>query len=568
MSAFTALNVEPEDDVQDFVDNTKEIQLEEAFRLYTDALKLHSQGPKFLEEAGKAYDALFQCDVFKQADTFQDLERDILGFAIEPEILPSTEDALLAPLDDDAPSNLQQVLYLAYKNHGQFLLDTLKHEIRIGKQLDPPYVTQLAQQALEEFLKALARDESDTELWRHTGRIGKLLGSNAVYRYCLEAAVEVDDDPAYGEVDPANLEEGFAGMQLKELLEELGDETALTHPIMGPYEKQKMQKQLRKHIDPYPFLNKVTAKTGKGIEISGEEAPHTTAIAPAFSWDTVANLLRSMYPSDDINGRPLCVSLGSIIKLEVPTPDTEMAETAETQILQEASMLESRLVEDAPLSAVSAPVAMNVTKTVEEPTIAAPEGTEERAHDDTAASHKRSLSMAGLPEPADEESVAQKRSKRMTTRKRDTLNGPEIATPADPLAEHKLKYEEMGAGDVWMFQYVQGMLNRWDVDALGESTPIKEVVESDSKDITPLQAKNVAIRDIGVLIRKWDNQMYDTFMAATAITRSGSGLRASGLSAFIEHSKTEAMKAQAQAPPMTSDGLDRKSTRLNSSHWE
>lgn len=560
MSAFTALNVEPEDDVQDFVDNTKEIQLEEAFKLYADALKLHSHGPNFIPEATKAYDALFQCEVFKQADPFQDIERDILGFPIEPQFLPPVEDVLLAPLDDDSPATMQQVLYLAYKNHGQFLLDCLKHDVKTGKELSEKDVTETARAALDEFLKALARDESDTELWRRTARIGKLLGSDAIYRYCLEAAVEVDDDPAYGEVDPANLEEGFAGMQLKELLVELSDEMALSHPIMGPYQKKKMPQRLRKYLDPYPFLSKVKTEIGKGIEISSEETPQTIAHATNFSWLSIAEVLRRLYPPEDVTVVDLALKKGSIIKLEVPTPDTEMAESVDAQIMQEVAMRESPVAEtpSEPLAPPAEGVSIEVR--IPEASASAPPAVKEEDTPTTevAASHKRSLSTAGLPEPADEESLAQKRSKRMTTRKRDTLNGPsEIQTPADPLAENKIKYEEMGAGDVWMFQYIQGMLSRFEVDTLGESVAVKQVVEAESKEIDAVETKAVPIRDIREITTKWDNQMYDTFQAANglAITKSGTGLRASGLSAFIEHSKTEAMKAMAQAPTTTSEGL-------------
>lgn len=560
MSAFTALNVEPEDDVQDFVDNTKEIQLEEAFKLYADALKLHSQGPNSIAEAIKAYDALFQCEVFKQSDPFQDIERDILGFPIEPQLLSPVEDALLAPLDDDSPATMQQVLYLAYKNHGQFLLDRLKHDVKAGKELSQKEVTETARAALDEFLKALARDESDTELWRRTARIGKLLGSDAIYRYCLEAAVEVDDDPAYGEVDPANLEEGFAGMQLKELLAELSDEMALSHPIMGPYQKKEMPQRLRKYLDPYPFLNEVTAETGKGIEILPEETPQTTAQVAELSWLSIAEVLRRLYPLEDVTVGELALKTCSIIKLEGPTPDTEMTETADAQIMLEVAMREPPVAETAsePSARPSEGVRIKV-RIPEASASAAPAVKEEDAPTTEAAtSHKRSLSTAGLPEPADEESVAQKRSKRMTTRKRDTLNGSsEIPTPEDPLAENKIKYEEMGAGDEWMFKYIQGMLSRFDVDSLGESVAVKQVVEAESKEIDAVEAKDVPIRDIREISAKWDNQMYDTFQAANglAITKSGTGLRASGLSAFIEHSKTEAMKAQAQAPTTTSDGL-------------
>ena len=66
--------------------------------------------------------------------------------------------------------------------------------------------------------------------------------------------MEVDDDPTVAEVDPSSLEEGFAGEQLKEHLEVLSDETAISHPIKAPFLKKMKPSFLSKNIDPYPFL--------------------------------------------------------------------------------------------------------------------------------------------------------------------------------------------------------------------------------------------------------------------------------------------------------------------------
>lgn len=59
MSSWVALNIEPDEAVEEEVDDTKEIQIEEALKLYQNALKLHSQGPQFYPQAAEAYDALF-----------------------------------------------------------------------------------------------------------------------------------------------------------------------------------------------------------------------------------------------------------------------------------------------------------------------------------------------------------------------------------------------------------------------------------------------------------------------------------------------------------------------------
>ena len=58
MSSWVALNVEPDEAVEEEVDDTKELQIEEALKLYHAALKLHSQGPEHYSQAAEAYEAL------------------------------------------------------------------------------------------------------------------------------------------------------------------------------------------------------------------------------------------------------------------------------------------------------------------------------------------------------------------------------------------------------------------------------------------------------------------------------------------------------------------------------
>lgn len=41
MSTWVALNIEPDEAIEEEVDDTKEIQIEEALKLYQNALKLH-----------------------------------------------------------------------------------------------------------------------------------------------------------------------------------------------------------------------------------------------------------------------------------------------------------------------------------------------------------------------------------------------------------------------------------------------------------------------------------------------------------------------------------------------
>src|SRR5437588_11793468 len=87
MASFTALNLEPEDDSEEEIDDTKEIQLEEAFKLYQNALRLHSQGPQYRTEASDAYRELFQSEVFKYPEVVSEFARDELDTVPDSSII-------------------------------------------------------------------------------------------------------------------------------------------------------------------------------------------------------------------------------------------------------------------------------------------------------------------------------------------------------------------------------------------------------------------------------------------------------------------------------------------------
>lgn len=549
MSAFTALNVEPDENPEDDIDKTREIQLEEALKLYQNALKLHAQGPKYYKQAAEAYDILFKSDVFKYPESLTDFTQDMPNVDLEPEF--PLQDGFL-PASDDGPSTLPQILYLAYKNHGQFIMDCLKYRIRSGPTLPRSDLAPQAHLALEQFTQALARDESDTELWRRAARVGELLGSNSIARYCLEAAVEVDDDPALGEVDPANLEEGFAGIQLKDLLEALSDKMALSHPIMAPYEKKQMPARLRKYLDPYPFLKNLPADHSAEVEVDSERSRHMVKDIKLFTWDSVAEAIYSLLDScGEEYGSILQAPAGEVITFNLPDLDVEMGDG--DLLTRQSADLSISTSENATPAADGPPAVDGQTEIASLPEVAQ-DGNEGKAEDDSSqATRKRSQSAAGLPETPDEETGAQKRSKRI--RNRDTIGG-DGALPADPNAGLKLAYDTMCGGDQYMFSYIDGLLEKLDVRELGTSGEVQAILNPDAPQ-TNGNPRNVAMYDLRDLIHKWDTSLSATFHLGNGLDIMGSigGLKTNGLTAFHEHSKNESLKTQTQADLITTAGV-------------
>ena len=230
-------------------------------------MKLHSQGPEFYREAEAAYKALFRSEIFaypesvslsKQIDLYGDVEESNDASAV----LDVGATALPVAGADEAPNTLNQILYLAYKNRGQYLLDWLKHQLhRAGKgqaglkDLDlPRTVQETVLASLHSFVEAADRDETDLQLWRLISKLSVFLKSKRLARFCLEAVFDIDDADYDGWPDSLGLEESFAAEQLRNLLRELGDDVSKGQVSALSGRTTSLLSSLKKHVDPCPFL--------------------------------------------------------------------------------------------------------------------------------------------------------------------------------------------------------------------------------------------------------------------------------------------------------------------------
>ena len=220
----------------------------------------------FHDAAEVAYRELFRSEIFTYPESLSEAQRLELYEDVEDsqdDLDDALAPTLVAPATstDGAPSTLPQILYLAFKNHGQFILDRLKHQLsRLELDIRSDYSRVQQQNALavsaslKLFVEALDRDESDLQLWRQTSRIGGFLGSRRITRFCLEAVLDSDENDFEAWAEPLGLEEGFAIEQLKPLLESLEDQ--LSESQLSALSKRQNQiiHALKIHIDPLPFL--------------------------------------------------------------------------------------------------------------------------------------------------------------------------------------------------------------------------------------------------------------------------------------------------------------------------
>ena len=535
------------------------MQIEDALKLYQTALKLHSQGPTLYLQAAEAYSNLFKSDIFKYPESITEFTR--IDEHPELELVDTSFPLVLdlAAAEADA-SSLPQVLYLSFKNHGQFILDCVKSRLQhpdlpSDQQLDEAALRYQGLAAIDNFTLALARDESDTELWRRTARVAAMLGSKRISRYCLEAAVEVDDDPTVAEVDPASLEEGFAGEQLKERLEVISDEVALSHPIMTPFLKKAIPQFLKKHMDPYPYLPDPSMLHGNDpISVTQSESsqPRTVIEVPEKSWIALGDALVMLIIS------PLGYS-GAAAVLRLPETAEHLEQrkkSTETnpndQLMNDIELTASPVVE----SSDALPTALNALKD-DQPvenitTTTVPLNDErERSQSISLPTRKRSQSAAGIRDTPEDDSGTQKRSKRI--RNRDTT------AEIDPTTQYAEQLKEFVEADEALFTFASGLLTQLGVDDLGTLPELQSVLSSQGDPDTVDTISNTAVRDLWSMLKNWDDDKASTFQNANAAeilgSSSGGGANA-GLAAFLEHSKSGPQKINPGATFDATEGID------------
>ncbi|CAM6000644.1 unnamed protein product, partial [Sphagnum balticum] len=479
--------------------------IEDALKLYQTALKLHSQGPALYDQAAAAYTNLLKSEIFKYPESQTEFERlckhpelelGDVGFALGLDLPVGAE----AP-----PSTLPQILYLSYKNHGQFILDRLKHHMKT-ESYSKSYLDNSGKMAIGNFTLALASDESDTELWRRAARIAAMLRSRRISRYCLEAAVEVDDDPTVTEIEPPSLEEGFAGEQLKEQLEVLGDDTSLSHPIMAPYLKKTMPQFLTQHMDPFTFLPNEIKSLSPTIQ---PDAPHPSESRILMdieqrTWTAVGHKLFSNYIS------PYGLS-GTGVVLRLPLETLSPAElgaveppaSVEDQIMKDAGTTESPAAESAEAATTTPddePVEIVTTTTT------VPLSDEQGQSSIALPTRKRSQSTAGIRETPEEDSSTQKRSKRIRNRD-STLDGTN-----DPSAQFAEQLAGFMRADEGVFTFVGDLLTKLGVDDLGTLSSLRTALSAEELGDREDVLANTASRDLRDILRTWDDTKASTFI--------------------------------------------------------
>ena len=593
------MNVEPDEAIEEEADDTKEIQIEEALKLYQNALKLHSQGPQFYPQAAEAYDALLNSDIFKYDESISDYKRSSVQAAesepVEPEEDIATTEALgELDVNDSTSSTLLQTIYLSYKNHGQYLLDSLENSLQQARQspdavsLPPSKVNTSASAALSSFADALERDDTDLNLWRQSARLGGALQSFRLARYCLESVLADDENRLESRAEQLGIEETFAEERLREALRSLHDTLSVSQvPVKTP--KKALLKFLRQQTDPYPYLPTLPSDVQDIALSRSPSTPISTSrtITPtARTWEAVGKAILEAFTDEQAD--VIDLSHSASISIALPSITTEVAITdAEEQrgpnttepqddALQSIEQGDVQMADndDHGTGAESTNTPQHQEpdtarhsadnrssgdqaerqlidslegQSKQQPETAGQQDTEVTEELEPGMSgtngRKRSSASAGN----DEAEGVRTKSKRIRARE---SNADAVLQPDEIAFDHSRYYENRLApftyADEWMFGTVDSLLSKVGVEDLGPIEDLKRQVawtsdRRDSADTKPDGeiAATTLYGDLRNTVMNWDNKKSQAIHQGDSLSRLHDirGMGTSGLTAFLEHSK-------------------------------
>ncbi|KAG8525765.1 uncharacterized protein KY384_000525 [Bacidia gigantensis] len=587
VSAFKPLNIIEEEDVEseEEIDDSKELQIEEALKLYQSALKLHSQGPGFFDEAAATYQELFKSEIFTYPEALSESAwLELYGGADADDELEDLPDDLdgVVPSTDGTPSSLPQILYLAHKNYGQFQLDQIRYRLsRIENNLQllddsqtNKDINSTAVTGLENLAEALEKDDTDLELWRRVARLSEYLGSRRAARYCLESVVNDGHGPQNTR-DSFELEERFAAEQLELLLPKLGETYPESHSQGSVGRRKALAPQLRQQIDPCPYLP--SNHLPRLIDQYDHRAKDVKIVVPSQSWTAIGKAILFQMQQESLGD--VIVESGAIYRLELPgfskisskaspTPVVE-GQNAMTQPtpIHQRSPPATMLVDDDHIKAVS-PTRVSKDEEdaeviVSEPPSAGIEGgfNQESATDGTLVqvvpkspvligpvslpTRKRSSDDAEINDAND---AIRSRSKRLKARTDSTTVRGESAE--DWAKWYHSQLQMYVKADDLAFQSVDTPLARLNCTGIGST---EQFMQNLSPSPNPAQAglqypEASALRALRRLLDSWDLSKSRAFLSGGGLQDPTKGSQVLGLTTFLEHSMRDTQQHSRQTP--------------------
>ncbi|KAF2398501.1 hypothetical protein EJ06DRAFT_497229 [Trichodelitschia bisporula] len=589
MSTFTALNIDYDKNIAEpDVDDTKELQIEDALKLYQTALKYHIEGPRSFDKAAEAYKELFESEIFKYIESQSEFRREEVDGAIEgledfSQILVDVDPVQLVTSGESAPNTLPQILHLSYKSYGQFLLDQLPHSL--------DRITSRAKEPLNNFAEALDKDDTDLELWRNAATVASIVGSVRIARYCLESMLDTEEEGMETALGIPAIEELYAKEKLEVLVKAVQDDLAGYLVPLSDVGRKRLSEKLMKRLDgPFhviqPSYETIAYRKSQPVQPSR----HFFAV-PTRNWDSVGRAIVSNRMQEVegtvYNGPNFAVGF------TLPEPeDTEIENAPEVESPKHISD-SSNVVEDVPSVPEEVPalgpgsdaaVASVASADDQDVKLEEAEAQTETSHADQATpeakddvpntaekGRKRSTDSAGFPDTVE---GVRLRSKRI--RARETLDGP-----SEPVVStsNKDQLETHIQSDGWLFETVEQLFSKINVEGLGPVQTLEDLEDSNDSTATSVQDPMAPAKKDLYEASKISSLLMLRLLTDGAegdnIDDLGSASRKNGLHAVLGHANAGASRACKKPVVGPSEGLanwveaiNTKWTSENEAAWE
>ena len=557
----------------------------------------------------------------------------IENYGAVEELEDDSEDGLLPAIAvtvtglDVAPSSLPQILYLAYKNHGQFQLDKLKarlsrieQAIQSDEQWTPTTsISETAFSSLELFVEALDRDDTDLELWRQVARIAGLLGSRRIARFCLESVIDTDDGEFDPWTEPVGLEESFAREQLKPLLRSLNDQLSESQLTAKVSRDKDLMGLLKRNVDPFPYLPSHTPNLPAQSIV--HPAQNQFIAVPLRTWASCGKAIlfrlhqeaQGLINSDSGAGYSLVIPSSSSPTVIPPPPVRQMPTRGSITDHDRHAFVRSPTEDkaeyvDAPMEASTAegPAEGNedrpidLTDSVLQQAVERPSKVDQvedrgsrisvevplvqgRAENGQFAvrpagvvalpTRKRSSEAAELPDSTD---IGRSRSKRIKARGSIDPDSLKDTTAEDWAKWYEQQLQIYHEADEPAFGTVASILTKLGSKHLGSLKALRDIVSnpraasSDAVNNAKIPL-NMAAQDLKTMLDGWDLPKSKAFLSGQDAKESAGpigGTQNPGFAAFLEHS-TQEPRASSKRPLLPGDyTLDGFANHLNKRSWQ
>jgi hypothetical protein len=543
VSSWRPYNVEIEPEAEDEVDNTQEIQIEEALKLYQTALKYHSEGPQSFDKTAAAYRDLFASDIFKYNESLSEFKRheefgDTLVFdsILEDDFEAGPAQATGAA--ESAPNTLPQILHLSYKNHGQFLLESMQYWVSQHGAIPQLEGWNNICGALNYFAEALDKEDTDLDLWLRAASVSAMLGSKRLTRYCLEAVLDGNDELWENLLRLPGLEEGFAGHQLRELVEKLEDNVSLMQAPLSSMKRKKLSETIKKRLNPFSFAPLPADVANADVRPMLSGAPERIALTPGkWDWAGMGEMILQQHIAES---RGINVAPGSSINFNIP-PDGVSPERIEPEPIS------ADVTPTPPPDATAALQSADTVTSATEPETSLDQVTEDATEvKDVIAvamfqqdhapgpSRKRSTDSAGLPETAD---GARSRSKRI--RARDTITEPSAGSDGVAQEANRQLSEQLEPyihADQCLYEIVKDIYARLGIEGIQEPSQLRSLLSAPTSP-SSVNAFEKAACDMFSALQSGNGKAAQVLLSSESFDLVGV-TREAGLNAFLGYAKS------------------------------